>query len=259
LDHTKTRAILKDRGAARARSGHPWVYRSDVAEAGGEVGDVVPVFGRKGNLLGHAFYNLGSEITLRIATRRDEPVDETWFRARIEEALSSRDSFEIDGDAYRLLHAEADGIPGLVVDRYGDYLVLQVGSAAVEKRLDWIVGALADLVSPRGLLLRGDSAARTEEGLDSAVRVLYGEFPSSSSFAKAPYATGRASGAGRRPVASWTSGKTTSPQDATPGAGSSTPSPTPVGSPCTRRGAPKPSKPWTRADPPSKRHAPTLN
>src|SRR3712207_8276261 len=76
--------VLKDRGAARARSGHPWVYRSDVAEAGGEGGDVVPVFGRKGNLLGHAFYNPGSEITLRIATRRDEPVDETWFRARIE-------------------------------------------------------------------------------------------------------------------------------------------------------------------------------
>ncbi len=177
MDRTKTRAVLKDRGAARARSGHPWVYRSDVAEAGGEVGDVVPVFGRKGNLLGHAFYNPGSEITLRIATRRDEPVDETWFRARIEEALSSRDSFEIDGDAYRLLHAEADGIPGLVVDRYGDYLVLQVGSAAVEKRLDWIVGALADLVSPRGLLLRGDSAARREEGLDSMVRVLYGEVP----------------------------------------------------------------------------------
>jgi 23S rRNA (cytosine1962-C5)-methyltransferase len=259
LDRTKTRAVLKDRGAARARSGHPWVYRSDVAEAGGEVGDVVPVFGRKGNLLGHAFYNPGSEITLRIATRRDEPVDETWFRARIEEALSSRDSFEIDGDAYRLLHAEADGIPGLVVDRYGDYLVLQVGSAAVEKRLDWIVGALADLVSPRGLLLRGDSAARREEGLGSMVLVLYGEVPEFVVVREGSVRYRADLWSGQKTVASWTSGKTTSPQDATPGAGSSTPSPTPVGSPCTRRGAPKPSKPWTRADPPSKRRAPTLN
>ena len=173
------KAVLKDRGAARARSGHPWIYRSDVAEASGEVGDVVPVFNRRGSLLCHAFYNPRSEISLRIATRRDEPVDESWFRARIEEALFYRDSLEVDGDAYRLLHAEADGIPGLIVDRYGEYLVLQVGSAAVEERLGWILGALGELLSPRGVLLRGDSAARKREGLDTTVRVLYGEVPGS--------------------------------------------------------------------------------
>jgi 23S rRNA (cytosine1962-C5)-methyltransferase len=171
------RAVLKDRGAARARSGHPWIYRSDIVEAGGEVGDVVPVFDRRGNFLGWGFYNPKSEISLRVAERRDEPVDEPWFRTRIERALAYRDSLEIDGDAYRLLHAEADGVPGLVVDRYGEYLVLQVGSAAVEKRLDWIVDALGELLSPRGILLRGDSAARKREGLDTAVRVLYREVP----------------------------------------------------------------------------------
>jgi 23S rRNA (cytosine1962-C5)-methyltransferase len=176
----KTRAVLEDRGAARARSGHPWIYRSDVAEASGEVGDVVPVFDRKGTYIGRAFYNPRSEITLRIAQRRDEPVDESWLRTRIEEALAYRGSFPIDGDAYRLLHAEADGIPGLVIDRYGEYLVLQVGSAAVEERLDWIVGALAELLSPHGILHRGDSASRRREGLDAAVRVLYGEVPESA-------------------------------------------------------------------------------
>jgi 23S rRNA (cytosine1962-C5)-methyltransferase len=173
------RAVLKDRGAARARSGHPWIYRSDIAEAGGKIGDVVPVFDGRGNFLGWGFYNPRSEITLRVAERRDEPVDEAWFRTRIERALAYRDSLEIDGDAYRLLHAESDGVPGLVVDRYGEYLVLQVGSAAVEKRLDWIVEALLALLSPRGILLRGDSAARKREGLDTAVRVLYGEAPES--------------------------------------------------------------------------------
>ncbi len=179
MDHAKTKAVLKDRGASRARSGHPWIYRSDVAEADGEIGDVVPVLDRQGNFFGRAFYNPRSEITLRIATRRDEPVDESWFRARIEEALSYRDSLKIDGDAYRLLHAEADGVPGLVVDRYGEYLVVQVGSAAVEDRLDWIVGALGQLLSPHGILLRGDSASRRREGLDAAVRVTYGEVPES--------------------------------------------------------------------------------
>jgi 23S rRNA (cytosine1962-C5)-methyltransferase len=179
LDPAKSKAVLKDRGAARARSGHPWIYRSDVAEADGEVGDVVPVFDRKGNLLGRAFYNPRSEITLRIAQRRDDPVDESWFRTRIEQALAYRRSLPIDGDAYRLLHAEADGIPGLIADRYGAYLVLQVGSAAVEERLDWIVGTLGELLSPRGILHRGDSASRRREGLDAAVRVLHGEVPES--------------------------------------------------------------------------------
>jgi 23S rRNA (cytosine1962-C5)-methyltransferase len=171
------RAVVRDRGAARARSGHPWIYRSDVAEAAGERGDVVPVFDRKGDFLGHAFYNPKSEISLRIAERRDEPIDESWFQNRIEHAFAYRDSLEIDGDAYRLLHAEADGIPGLVVDRYGDCLVLQVGSAAVERRLGWVMDALHELLASAGVLLRGDSTARKKEGLDTGVRVLSGEVP----------------------------------------------------------------------------------
>jgi 23S rRNA (cytosine1962-C5)-methyltransferase len=180
------KAVLKDRGAARARSGHPWIYRSDIAQAAGGMGDVLPVFDRRGSFLGWGFYNPKSEITLRIAEHRNEPIDETWFRVRLERALAYRDSLEIDGDAYRLLHAEADGIPGLVADRYGDHLVLQVGSAAVEKRLDWILDALGELLSPRGILLRGDSAARKREGLDTTVRVLSGEVPESVTVREGP-------------------------------------------------------------------------
>jgi 23S rRNA (cytosine1962-C5)-methyltransferase len=179
LKDTEQRAVLKDRGAARARSGHPWIYSSDVAEASGEVGDVVSVSDRRGNLLGRAFYNPRSEITLRIAERGDAPIDERWFKGRLERALEYRDSLEIDADAYRLLHAEADGIPGLVVDRYGDYLVLQVGSAALERRLDWIVGSLKELLAPAGILLRADSTARKREGLDTTVHPLSGEIPES--------------------------------------------------------------------------------
>jgi 23S rRNA (cytosine1962-C5)-methyltransferase len=169
--------VVSNRGAARVRSGHPWVYRSDVAETEGEAGDVVTVFDRKASFLGHAFYNPNSEIMLRVAEGSDEPIDESWFRGRIEKALAYRDSLKIDGDAYRVLHAEADGVPGLVVDRYGAYLVLQVGSAAVEKRLGWVLTALDELLAPTGILLRGDSAARKREGLDTGVRVLSGEVP----------------------------------------------------------------------------------
>jgi 23S rRNA (cytosine1962-C5)-methyltransferase len=179
LKNTELRAVLKDRGSVRARSGHPWIYSSDVAEASGEAGDVVSVFDRRGNFLGRAFYNPRSEITLRIAERGDAPIDERWLKGRLEKASAYRDSLEIDADAYRLLHAEADGIPGLVVDRYGDYLVLQVGSAALERRLDRIVGALKELFVPAGILLRADSTARKKEGLDTAVRLLAGEVPNS--------------------------------------------------------------------------------
>jgi 23S rRNA (cytosine1962-C5)-methyltransferase len=170
-------AVLTKRGAARARSGHPWIYRSDVADATGAPGDIVRVVERGGHFLGHAFYNPRSEITLRIVTREDEEIDEAFFRARIEKAQDYRESLKIDADAYRLLHAEADSVPGLVADRYGDYFVLQVGSAAIERRLSWIVAALENLFVPTGILLRGDAAARRREGLAMKVEVLSGEVP----------------------------------------------------------------------------------
>jgi 23S rRNA (cytosine1962-C5)-methyltransferase len=179
LKLSEPKAVLKDRGASRVRSGHPWVYRSDVAGAEGESGDVVRVTDRRGAFLGLAFFNPKSEISLRMATREAEPVDEGWFRGRLKDALAYRKSLKIDADAYRVLHAEADGVPGLVVDRYGEYLVVQVGSAAVERRLGWVVTALEDLLAPAGILLRADSLARRREGLDTGVRLLSGEVPES--------------------------------------------------------------------------------
>ena len=169
--------MVRDRGTMRVRSGHPWVYRSDVAEAEGEAGDVVTVFDRRGGFLGYAFYNPKSEISLRVAERSGEPIDKFWFQGQIGRSLAYRDSLAIDANAYRLLHAEADGIPGLIVDRYGDFLVLQVGSAAVDRRLGWVLDALDELLSPAGILLRGDSTARKREGLDTGVHVLSGEVP----------------------------------------------------------------------------------
>jgi 23S rRNA (cytosine1962-C5)-methyltransferase len=172
-------AVLTKRGATRARSGHPWIYRSDVAEAVGDAGDVLRVVGRDGRFLGHAFYNPKSEIMLRIVTREDEEINGAFFRARVEKAQAYREALRIDANAYRLLHAEADGVPGLVADRYGGFFVLQVGSAAVEQRLDLVVSVLKDLFDPAGILLRGDSVARRREGLPASMRVLWGEVPES--------------------------------------------------------------------------------
>ncbi|HEX2098630.1 MAG TPA: class I SAM-dependent rRNA methyltransferase [Rubrobacteraceae bacterium] len=171
--------MLTKSGAARARAGHPWIYRSGVVEAAGEVGDIVRVADKAGCFLGHALYNPKSEITLRIITRDDEEINNAFFRARIERAQTYRESLNIDADAYRLLHGEADGIPGLVIDRYRDLFVLQVGTASIERRLDWIVEVLENLFAPAGILLRGDSPSRRREGLAADVRILCGEVPES--------------------------------------------------------------------------------
>jgi 23S rRNA (cytosine1962-C5)-methyltransferase len=175
-------AVLTKRGAKRARSGHPWIYRSDVAEASGEPGDAVRVTDGAGRCLGTAFYNPGSEITLRIADRGDVNLYRDWVRSRLHAAVAYRDTLTtltMDSEAHRLVHAEADGIPGLVVDRYGLYAVLQVGSAAVERRLPWIVECLSEMPGVEGILLRGDTASRKREGLPSRVETLYGDVPES--------------------------------------------------------------------------------
>lgn len=179
MGRNETGVIVTDRGASRLRSGHLWVYRSDLSDAAGESGDVVRVFDRRGKFLGRAFYNPESQISIRLATREDEPVDESWFAKKIEDALDYRKTLQIDADAYRLVHGEADGIPGLIVDRYGDCVVLQVGSAAVERRLDWVTGPLVDRLAPAGILARNDSTARKREGLTNEPRVLCGEVPES--------------------------------------------------------------------------------
>lgn len=173
-------AILTKKGAARARSGHPWIYRSDVAEARGEPGDAVRVADRAGACLGTAFYNPESEISLRIADRREVELDRGWLRERLRSAFRYRESLDLDSDpaeARRLVHAEADGVPGLVADRYGPCVVLQVGSAAVERRLDWVVEAVSELPGVEGILLRGDAASRKREGLERRVETLYGAVP----------------------------------------------------------------------------------
>jgi 23S rRNA (cytosine1962-C5)-methyltransferase len=147
---------------------------------------VVRVTDRSGNFLGMAFFNPSSEISLRVATREDEPIDEQWFRRKLGDALSYRSSLNIDAEAYRVLHAEADGVPGLVVDRYGEHLILQVGVAGVERRMGWVISSLEDLLSPAGILLRADSFARKREGLDTEVRVLSGKVPESTVVREGP-------------------------------------------------------------------------
>jgi 23S rRNA (cytosine1962-C5)-methyltransferase len=169
--------VITPRGESRIQSGHPWVYRSDVRDAHADGGDVVRVTNARGRPLGYAFYSDRSEIALRMLTRgEDEPTLATW-RARLASAIAYRQSLAIDATAYRLVHGEADLLPSLIVDRYGDWLVLQTLSQGTDRLLPVLTGLLVDLLQPSGILARNDPGVRALEGLEQRVDVVHGAVP----------------------------------------------------------------------------------
>lgn len=172
------RAILKKTRETRVRSGHPWVFASDVETVEGafEPGDVVEVASSKGTYLGRAFYNPKSQIALRMLTRLDEPVDEAFFRRRVRDAIEYRRRFS-DMDSCRLIFAESDFLPALIVDKFSDVLSLQSLCLGIEKWKDLIVRILIEEISPRGIYERNDVPVRRLEGMEQITGLLYGEVP----------------------------------------------------------------------------------
>ena len=168
---------VSPRGEERIRNGHFWVYRAEVGGGQAEAGAVVRVVGPGGRFLARAFFSDRSQITLRILTKHDVPVDRGFWRARLEQAASFRGRLDIDANAYRLVHGEGDLIPSLVVDRYGDYLVVQALSQGTDRLLPEITSLLVDLEGPKGILARNDPRVRLLEGLEQSVTVLHGTIP----------------------------------------------------------------------------------
>jgi len=169
--------VISTRGVERLRSGHPWVYRSDVRSAQAEAGAIVRVTDERGRLHGRAFYSDKSQIAVRLLTRENLPVDRAFFTERLRRAAAYRETVVENTDAYRLVHGEADLLPSIVIDRYGDYLVVQTLSQASERQKDLIVEILVELYSPRGILERNDPKVRLLEGLPQSVSMLHGEVP----------------------------------------------------------------------------------
>ena len=176
MDPTVT---ISPRGEDRLRSGHPWIYRADVTSVNATAGDRVSVRSTRGQILGSAFYSSRSQITLRILTRGEAPADDALIRKRIVDALAFRKALAIDATAYRLIHGEADLLPSIVVDRYGDYLVVQTLSQGADKLLPLVVSVLQDVAQPKGIIARNDPRTRSLEGLEQKVEVVAGEVPES--------------------------------------------------------------------------------
>ena len=165
---------VSNRGAARWVRGHPWIFRSDVVSATPEAG-VVPVEDLTGRFLGQALCSPRSEIRLRLIERTEQVIDHQWWTERLATATGRRSG--IEATAYRLVHGEGDGLPSLVVDRYDQWLVVQLLSAGLETMRVAIVTALVDLVKPRGILLRNDAPVRRHEGLPEMVELAHGQVP----------------------------------------------------------------------------------
>jgi len=168
---------ISARGEQRIRGGHPWIYRADVVDVRAEGGEIVEVVGPRRRTIGYALFSDRSQIPIRMLTRGDVPADLALVRARLQRALAFRDTLALDATAYRLVHAEADLLPSLVVDRYGDYLVVQALSQAIDRMLPAITAMLVELITPAGILARNDAKVRALEGLDQTVEVLHGDVP----------------------------------------------------------------------------------
>lgn len=165
----------------RLRGGHLWIYSNEVDTARTPLKDFVPgeqakIENHEGHLLGYAFINPHSLILGRLVSRDDSPLGPRRLKRRLEQALALRERL-FDEPCYRLVHGESDLLPGLIVDRYGDHLSVQLNTAGMDRMKDDIVGALRGLVKPASILLRNDSPMRELEGLGLQVDAAWGEPP----------------------------------------------------------------------------------
>ena len=170
---------ISDRGVDRIRSGHPWVYRTDVAAADGtEPGAVVRLVDRRKRFWGQALYSSKSQIALRLVTRDKHPFDAAALEQRIVTAAAYRETIASGAEAYRVVAAEGDLLPSLIIDRYGSSFVVQTLSQGMDRLKPDIVGIIQRRFSPALIVERNDPAVRGLEGLPELKGVLFGEGPS---------------------------------------------------------------------------------
>ncbi len=172
---TAPSVTITPRGAERLASGHVWIYRSDVASSAGAEAGVVRMVNQKKCFWGQALYSTQSQIALRFLTRESRPIDATFLAERIRGAARYRAQVAAGAHAYRLVAAEGDLLPSLIVDRYGDCLVIQTLSQGMDKFKSAVVEILQKEFAPRSILERNDAAVRALEGLPEQTGVLAGE------------------------------------------------------------------------------------
>jgi 23S rRNA (cytosine1962-C5)-methyltransferase len=174
-------AVISNKGLRRVQKGHPWVFESDIKHTDIDQAGVIALLDAEGKILGQGLYNPLSKIAIRLMTS-GQVIDEALVNKRTQAALFYRERVTNGWEAFRVIHSESDGIPGLTVDKYGEYLVLQQHSAALEPFMPVILETLKAHYHPKGILARNDSEIRKLEGLTQEVKVLFGEVPEEIAF-----------------------------------------------------------------------------
>ncbi len=173
---------LRSGADRRLRAGHLWIYSNEIDSGKSPVGsfapgDTVVVRNARGDVLGSAYLDPHSLICARLyAPGEERPLDHALCAERIASALAGRERI-FPGPWYRLVFGDSDGLPGVVVDRFGQYLVVQLNNAGAEAFREPVVQALVQALNPAGILLRGDSRERRDSGLQAGAEVVYGEVP----------------------------------------------------------------------------------
>lgn len=171
--------VLKPREEERILKGHTWVFSNEVGSIKGDIksGELAYVYSSKGEFIGKGYLNTASKIFVRILTNDEsEVIDQEFFRSRIE--LLKRQKEELGyQNSYRLCFGEADGIPGLIIDKFGDYFSIQFLSLGIDQRKQMFVDILVSLFKPLGIYERDDVPVRRKEGLEELKGTLYGEVP----------------------------------------------------------------------------------
>ena len=173
------RIVLKPGREGRLLRGHPWVYGGEIDQVDGSPnpGEIVDLLDARGAFLARGYFNPHSQIRVRVLSFEQEPIDEGFLRRRLQQAIDRRILLSIPSNAYRLVYSEADLLPGLILDRYGPYLVVQFLTFGIDLRQAPILSLLQDLLSPLGIYARNDLSFREKEGLPLGKGVLWGEVP----------------------------------------------------------------------------------
>jgi 23S rRNA (cytosine1962-C5)-methyltransferase len=181
IDHPSTGTVVIKHGREKPlRQRHPWVFSGAIDKAYAEPGAVVTVRNHAGEFLGKGYFNPRSQITVRVLSWREHDViDADWWRARLQTALSARAGLAAYDSltAYRLVYAESDGLPGLIVDRYDEHLVIQSLTLGIEVVKPLLIELLVELMQPKGIIERSDVDVRHKEGLEDVTGVVWGEAP----------------------------------------------------------------------------------
>src|SRR6266568_6902614 len=175
-----TTVILHKGEERRLKGGHPWVFSNEIREVTGDrqPGCAAAFHTAGGDFLGTGYYNPRSLIAGRLLSRERTDIDITgFFRERIAAALAYRRAILPGEETFRVVFGEGDFLPGLVVDKYGDYLSVQFLTCGIDVRRDQIVAALMEIFAPAGIVARNDVAVRSLEGLAENVEILHGTIP----------------------------------------------------------------------------------